>query len=438
MTTVTNLLADISPLAWGLAATLIVLLALGVALIRTRQHTERERRTAPEDHLTRVAAVIATAMSAQGMWRFSGDVLHLDGLLRVGLFAFIEVAVVTSAVRARRNMRISAARAAENPWERPSAGIDGKAVWALTCLTAVLSSLDARSVGEFVFRLAAPLVAAWLWERGMAIERIRLTGRGRIHWRLTPERILVRLGLAEPSERTAGQVDAERRLTRVALAADRVADSKDGWRARWRLAKLKRRGRAMLAHTAVATDPTQKQYLMEQFAFARSIPAFARTTPRPFWDLAADIRSDTSTVTSPTFEVSGGMSTRWRDLMLDDDPGDDVTNADLDTELATLLDTPSDPESVQDDDQTSKRERPDDQDNRLAEEWIRRQCRGRNGVGRRPTRNEVRDRHDFHRFSDGWAGLRPLTEHSAQNAPILASGPAKLAATATDTAGGTE
>src|SRR4051812_36850578 len=165
----------------------------------------------PEDILTIVAASIATGVSAQGMWRFSGDVLGFDGPLRLLLFAFIEVAVITSAVRAHRNMR-----------ENYSAGIDGIAVWALTGLSAVLSSLDARSLAEALFRLAAPLVAAWLWERGMAIERHRITGRARINWRLTPERVLVRIGLAEAGDRTASEVDAHRRLTRVALAAKRA------------------------------------------------------------------------------------------------------------------------------------------------------------------------------------------------------------------------
>src|SRR5690606_21121140 len=141
-----------------------------------------------------------------GMWNFSGDVLGFDGPLRLLLFAFIEVAVITSAVRARRNMR-----------ENYSAGLDGAAVWVPTSLTAVLASMDSRSLPEAVFRLAAPLVAAWLWERGMAIERSRVTGRSRINWRITPERIFIRLGLAEVSDRTAGEVDAHRRLTKVAL-----------------------------------------------------------------------------------------------------------------------------------------------------------------------------------------------------------------------------
>ncbi|HEY9524857.1 MAG TPA: hypothetical protein VIR33_16590, partial [Thermopolyspora sp.] len=172
---------------------LLAVLALRVAL-RTAIRVVRDFATSrpSEDILTIVAASIATGVSAQGMWRFSGDVLGFDGPLRLLLFAFIEVAVITSAVRARRNMR-----------ENYSAGIDGIAVWALTSLSAVLSSMDARSPAEALFRLAAPLVAAWLWERGMAIERHRITGRSRIHWRLTPERMLVRLGLAEVSDRTA-------------------------------------------------------------------------------------------------------------------------------------------------------------------------------------------------------------------------------------------
>ncbi|MGP3914280.1 hypothetical protein [Nonomuraea sp. 10N515B] len=214
------------------------------------------RRRPLPDVLTIVAASIATGVSAEGMWRFSGDVLGLDGPLRLLLFAFIEVAIITSAVRARRNMR-----------ENFSAGIDGIAVWALTVLTAVLSSMDARSLPEAVFRLAAPLVAAWLWERGMAIERHRIRGTGRINWRLTPERVLVRLGLAEARDRTASEVDAHRRLTRVALAAKRVhqlqhADASDRKFAR----AIRKRDRMLdraVEHTGLARDRVMQVALLD-------------------------------------------------------------------------------------------------------------------------------------------------------------------------------
>lgn len=210
-----------------------------------------------EDVLTVVAASIATGVSAQGMWRFAEDVLGLDGPLRLLLFAFIEVAIITSAVRARRNMR-----------ENFSAGIDGIAVWALTCLTAVLSSMDARSLPEAVFRLAAPLVAAWLWERGMAIERHRIRGTGRINWRLTPERIFVRLGLAEASDRTAGEVDTQRRLTRVALAAKRAKVLRDVGapqrKVRGALAKLDKVMDQALARTGL--DASMQERVRDQVA----------------------------------------------------------------------------------------------------------------------------------------------------------------------------
>ena len=189
----------------------------------TRRITQGLRGHRAEDVLTLIAASVATTVAMTGMWRFFGVVLHFSGALRILLFAFIELAVVTSAVRARRNMR-----------EIYAAGIDGAAVWVLTGLSAVLSSLDARSPAEALFRLAAPLVAAWLWERGLAVERRRVTGQRGIHWRLTPERVFVLLGLAESASRTTGEVDAHRRLTRLARSAKRARVLRGTGAAAWR------------------------------------------------------------------------------------------------------------------------------------------------------------------------------------------------------------
>nr|WP_062339784.1 hypothetical protein [Herbidospora sakaeratensis] len=230
-----------------------------------------------EDILTIVAASIATGVSAQGMWQFAGDVLGFDGPLRLLLFAFIEVAVITSAVRARRNMR-----------ENYSAGIDGLAVWVLTGLSAVLSAMDAASVAEAIFRLAAPLVAAWLWERGMAIERVKLTGRHRIHWRLTPERAMVRLGLAESSDRTASDVDAHRRLTRVALAAKRARHLRETGASERRMrAALARLDRAMdqaVEHTGLANDAERQEALLSQIGALFNTSALLDLHPPVPWE----------------------------------------------------------------------------------------------------------------------------------------------------------
>ncbi|MER6577323.1 hypothetical protein [Nonomuraea sp. NPDC001023] len=210
-----------------------------------------------EDKLTWFIAAIATSVSASGMWKFAGDVLKLDGFWRALFFAFIEGAIVISALRARRSMR-----------ENYTAGLDGIAVWALAALTAVLASIDARSLGEVVFRLSAPLVAAWLWERGMRLERRKLRGMSGIHWRITPERLLVRLGLAEARDRSTTEVDAHRRLTRVALAAKKVhqlrAIDASPRKVRKASAALDRRLDEAVAHTGLARDDRMKWALLDQ------------------------------------------------------------------------------------------------------------------------------------------------------------------------------
>jgi len=253
-------IAPYLPLAWQIVT---VLLALAATVISWRLAkrafqalTARAKANSLEDNLTIVGAVIASGVSATGMWKFFGDVLDLPWPLRLVLFAFIEIAIVTSAVRARRNML-----------ENYSAGVDGIAVWALTALTSVLSSMDSYSLAEAVFRLAAPLVAAWLWERGMRLKRNRLRGTTGINWRITPERVMVWLGLAEARDRTASEVDTHRRLKRVALAAKRAyqlqqADAK----ARKVAAALKRRDLMLdkaVEHTDLATNPTTQAVLLD-------------------------------------------------------------------------------------------------------------------------------------------------------------------------------
>jgi hypothetical protein len=267
-------------------------------------------QTSSEHLLTLVAAGIATAVSAQGMWRFFGDVLHFTGPLRVLTFAFIETAVITSAVRARQAMR-----------ENYNAGVDGIAVWALTSLSAVLSSLDARSFGEVVLRLAAPLVAAWLWERGMALERRRLTGRARINWRLTPERVLTRLGLADPTDRNASEVDAQRRLMRLALAAKHARSARAAGKDRKQqrtLAKLDRAMERAVEYGGLGTDPERQAQLVAQIGVLYNAASLLDLAPDAPWappvsgdrvtddstDLTPDPEGDRTPVSAPGHQTS--------------------------------------------------------------------------------------------------------------------------------------
>lgn len=297
------------PFVWWIVGGLLTALAGIYVLhqaklaITTLTRKAATAETPGADILTWIAATIATIVSAQGMWQFIARIIgDVHWSLRGLMFAFLEVAVITSAVRARRNMR-----------DNYTAGADGIAVRAFTALSAVLSAMEAASIPEAIFRLVAPLVAAWLWERGMAIERRRITGRARINWRITPERILVRVGLAEAADRTAGEVDTQRRLTRAALAADRVAETKPGTRThRRRVAALKRQGRHMVTHTAVSTDESQQEFLMAQLGVARSIAQLADAAPPAFWkgpttDHTRPVEEVDATATTPAL-VAGGRN----------------------------------------------------------------------------------------------------------------------------------
>lgn len=271
------------------------LLALGSALFSAgarwgRRRERRLPRTATVPASTKktsrtsrgdlVAAAIATAVSADGMWATFAD-LDMPIPLRVGTFAFIEIMVLQSARRARRSMD-----------EHYGPGVDGIAMWVLTCLSAALSASHELAAANpnaaiVMVRLVAPLIAAWGWERNMRLERRRMGLPSGINWRLTPERIAVRLGLAEASDRTAGQVDTHRRLVRVARAADRARTLENTgawkWRQRRASARAKRAMDEANEHAKLANDPTMQQALLELVGAHYNTESFVRMHARPWW-----------------------------------------------------------------------------------------------------------------------------------------------------------
>lgn len=183
--------------------------------------------------LTAIVAGIATVASATGMWRYFGDVLEIkDPLGRAGVFAVFELALLISALRARR-YRLQHGRS----------GVDDVAVWVLAVITGVLAATDTTSWKAALGRLVLPLVAAFLFERAISAERSdRVKRRRVIHWRNPLERVAVRLGLASAREETVEQVDRARRLAKLARIAYRAQTAKVGrglaqWRLRRRLAE---------------------------------------------------------------------------------------------------------------------------------------------------------------------------------------------------------
>jgi hypothetical protein len=255
--------------------TIGALIMWGLVARRVARTTRNERRL--EDALTFIVAAIAAGVSAQGMWMFFRDVLDFHVALRIVSFAVLEIAALTCGLRARRNVADPAIG---------EAGIDGAAVWAIAALSAVFSALDSHSVAEVPARLAFPLLAAWLWERGLSIERRKNTGR-KVHMRITTDRILVRLGIAEPTDRTAFEVDAHRRLTAVAKAAMRLRARRAAgswkWRQNFARLSLERAVQRAVEHSGLATNPERQAALVAQIGALVNASELAALDARAPW-----------------------------------------------------------------------------------------------------------------------------------------------------------
>lgn len=262
---------DVSGISWPLVTGTAVGLALLLMAVRgilakaAKRRPATPRGTRVDTVLTMLVAGLATASSAQGMWRFFDEVLDVTNVYaRSALFAFLELAILVSALRSRRHrIRIQkhltalqaqidaldpendAARITELTRQlnaRPPRDVDGIAVWVLALTTGFLSSLDAHRLAAKLFRLVAPLVSAWMWERGMIGEIRTLAGGAKTakSWleRLTKagEKLLVKVGLMDPTDADVDELAAQRRITKLVRRAHDFhtlpADAKPGQRAK--------------------------------------------------------------------------------------------------------------------------------------------------------------------------------------------------------------
>ncbi|RQW95543.1 hypothetical protein [Micromonospora inaquosa] len=281
----------------------LALLALvGMMLLtanRTRKMSAHRATLLVANLLTIVAAGLATAVSASGMWKFFTDILG-DSPLRYAFFWFIEVALFASALLARARLLRDPANA--------STGVDGVAVWVFAALTASLSATDADSFREVCLRLAAPLVAAWMWERALAAERNARTGTStrRIHLTLTLERVLVWLRLAEAQGRDVTEVDRVRRRARLGRARLHLyllqnKKKTSAWRLRRAHTKVIRRAMQAAEHIGLADIPeaTSEREAIQMY-MATIYGMIDATTP----EAVAHLNAWASPQTAPAHEAT--------------------------------------------------------------------------------------------------------------------------------------
>jgi hypothetical protein len=203
------------PVAAGVVALLAVLVVWRMVLnsIRALRHFDLA------DVITVLIAMATTVYAGAGNWKFLGSAMHYGPDLRAVLVCALEGAVVVEGLRSRKNIA-----------EVGKAGADGVGLWVLAALSSVLAASASGSLQEALGRLAIPLVAAWLWERLLAPQRRArkaLRQASPIRWRITPERILVWLRLADSTDMDVSKVDAGRRVARFLRKTDR---ERNGWR----------------------------------------------------------------------------------------------------------------------------------------------------------------------------------------------------------------
>lgn len=169
--------------------------------------------------LVTLAAIISTALSFQGMYSTTTATLGMPAAFGLALSGFLELAV------------LGVARLLQNAIkEGRSAVVERVGTWVLSLASGVFSAAhqlvspaDAEgthhwSLGDPLtqiaagLRLAAPLVACWLWERRLRGERAHAAQRRTRHV-AQRDRHIMRVALAAAAVRTARATTGGRRAT---------------------------------------------------------------------------------------------------------------------------------------------------------------------------------------------------------------------------------
>ena len=249
--------------------------------------------------LTAAAAVMPTLLSAQGMISVGIDVLRLTAAVAVALAVFLELALVSSALLARSAVL-----------RGRSAHADLLSTWVFSTVSGVFSAahelvrqpdshgvstwqLDARSALAAAVRVAAPLVAAWLWHRILTGDRHSADS--------APTRREARRHRLMLAVATAA-LDLQR--TRQARPASRAA-----LRARRR---LDRRHRSLLRHVP-ATDQRlsgQLSLWLTEVGRVHHLAALLPSESTPLNSVRADTPGDSELDTADTSPSTDGPSAR--------------------------------------------------------------------------------------------------------------------------------
>ncbi|MEO3753556.1 hypothetical protein [Streptomyces sp. B6B3] len=293
------------PTEGGAVLFLCALVALSVVLVARSQRTssttcdagrsdelaraERVARVrARANALTYVIASIATTASLVGMWPVAraavtaaGIPPHLVTAVALTVLGLLEGTIVVCGLRARANIL-----------EHGETGVDGVGLWLAVGASSIISAAEAAVAAppgtpggqQFVtvlVRLAAPVTAGWLWERGLAPERRTVRGdrRGFLSVFVTRIRTALSPGLGDVDADAASRRRAAAHAAHLAEKLRGVDDEALSRRQRWTLRRLRKALRACGA----VHDTDDRRYLLDELAASRHALALAHVPTTSPW-----------------------------------------------------------------------------------------------------------------------------------------------------------
>lgn len=203
--------------------------------------------------LTYITVAVGLGYDFQGNW-VAFSKMQMNAELRTVLFGFLPLLLITCAVAGRRNY-LSAAEG-----EKPTLGVEGRAMWAIAIVSALIAATAAADTTERVARILLPVLAAWRLKRLIMGEYAQTHGVniGKVtswfdqQWQRI-QIALVRIGWMSAENTSLEEEDRSRRMGKLASV-------------RYRMDKLpagKEKDKALTKWTSMINKPAYSRLLRD-------------------------------------------------------------------------------------------------------------------------------------------------------------------------------
>lgn len=216
----------------GIAVLAVIVLGVATAIsaIISRIRRRKKDQTSEGVHrvgimqriLTYLTVAVGLGYDFQGNW-VAFSKMQMATELRYVLFGFLPLLLITCAVQGRNNY-ISTPEG-----EKPSLGVEGRAMWGIAIASALVSASAAADTTEAVARIVLPVLAAWRLKRlivgeyaqAHGVDVSKVTGWFDRQWQRI-QVALVRVGWMSAENTSLEEEDRSRRMGKLAAVAYRM------------------------------------------------------------------------------------------------------------------------------------------------------------------------------------------------------------------------